>query len=94
MPAGQCITQHAGKPVPGAGLCCQQIASGKLAPVIGSHVQVTDAAGHCGTCSVVASTSKKLGRAGKPVLRYSRGGAACPTTSRGCCALQQALMHA
>lgn len=91
MPAGQCVTQHS-TTAPGAGLCCQQIASGKLKPVIGSTVQVTDKAGHCGTCSVVASRSKK--HAGAPVLKFTRGGAACPTTSRGCCALQAALMHA
>ena len=83
MPSS-CTDRHSSQ-TQGAGLCCHQIQSGALAKSIGSHVQVTDAGGHCGTCSVVASTSKK--HRGVAVLRYRRGGPGCPTTTHGCCAL-------
>lgn len=47
--------------------------------------QVTDAAGHCASCMIVGSTSKK--HPGKPVLKFVRGGPTCPTSSTGCCAM-------
>lgn len=80
-----CTTTHAGGPVQGPGLCCSAVQSGQLAKNIGATVLVTDAGGHCGHCSVVASTSRK--HPGRPVLRYRRGGAGCPTSGTGCCAL-------
>lgn len=79
-----CTNTHSAR-TQGPGLCCRMISSGALAPTIGASVQVTDAAGHCGHCSVVASTSRK--HPGRPVLRYKRGGAGCPTSAQGCCAL-------
>ena len=51
----------------------------------GRIVQVTDAAGHCASCMIVGSKSKK--HPGKPVLMFVRGGPACPTAGTGCCAL-------
>ena len=50
----------------------------------GRIVQVTDAAGHCASCMIVGSTSKK--HPGQPVLKFVRGGPACPTAGTGCCA--------
>lgn len=79
-----CTNTHSTK-TQGQGLCCQQVASGALAPTIGATVMVTDSAGHCGHCSVVASKNKK--HPGRPVLRYKRGGPGCPTSTSGCCAL-------
>ena len=49
------------------------------------HVMVTDAGGHCATCAIVGSRSKK--KPGHLALHYQRGGPGCPITSRGCCAL-------
>jgi hypothetical protein len=80
-----CVTTHAGGKVQGAGLCCSMVQSGQLGKTIGSTVMVTDAGGHCGTCNVVASKSKK--HLGRPVLRYKRGGPGCPTGGTGCCAM-------
>lgn len=90
MPNPVCTTTHSGPPVQGPGLCCAQVQSGALAPTIGSHVQVTvntKAGPRCGTCRVVASTSRKPSHAGKPRLLFTFGGPGCPSTNRGCCAL-------
>ena len=92
-----CVNTHSTK-TQGAGLCCAQVASGALSPTIGSSVMVTTAPstanpqGRCGTCRVVASTSKKPSQAGKPRLRFSFGGPGCPTAAHGCCALSTALI--
>ncbi len=51
----------------------------------GRIVQVTDAGGHCASCMIVGSKSKK--HPGKPVLMFVRGGPACPTAGTGCCSL-------
>jgi hypothetical protein len=51
----------------------------------GRIVQVTDAGGHCASCMIVGSTSRK--HPGKPVLKFVRGGPACPTAGTGCCSL-------
>jgi hypothetical protein len=51
----------------------------------GRIVQVTDAGGHCASCMIVGSTSKK--HPGKPVLKFVRGGPLCPTAGTGCCSL-------
>lgn len=57
--------------------------SGTLPP--GRAVTVSDTAGHCGTCMIVGSSSRK--HPGKPVLKYIRGGFGCPTAGTGCCAM-------
>jgi hypothetical protein len=49
------------------------------------RAQTTDAAGHCATCMIVGSSSRK--HPGKPVLRFIRGGPGCPTSGTGCCAM-------
>lgn len=46
---------------------------------------VTDAAGHCASCMIVGSASKK--HPGRPVLKFIRGGPSCPSATGGCCAL-------
>jgi hypothetical protein len=94
-----CTTTHSSK-VQGAGLCCAAVSSGALSPpppgttlapytpgsaATFSHTVVTDSGGHCGTCMIVGSKSRK--NPGKPVLRYIRGGPACPSSRTGCCAL-------
>jgi len=60
-----------------------QADAGQIPP--GRIVQVTDAGGHCASCMIVGSASKK--HPGKPVLKFVRGGPACPTAGTGCCAL-------
>jgi hypothetical protein len=49
------------------------------------RAQTTDASGHCSTCMIVGSSSRK--HPGKPVLRFIRGGPGCPTSGTGCCAM-------
>lgn len=51
----------------------------------GRIVQVTDSGGHCASCMIVGSTSRK--HPGKPVLKFLRGGPSCPTAGTGCCSL-------
>jgi hypothetical protein len=51
----------------------------------GRIVGVTDAGGHCASCMIVGSTSKK--HPGQPVLKFIRGGPSCPKSRTGCCAL-------
>lgn len=51
----------------------------------GRATTVTDSAGHCGTCMIVGSTSRK--HPGKPALKFIRGGPSCPSSATGCCAL-------
>lgn len=51
----------------------------------GRRVQVVDSAGHCATCMIVGSKSKK--HPGRPVLEFIRGGPGCPTAGTGCCAM-------
>lgn len=55
---------------------------------IGRIAQVTDSAGHCASCMIVGSSSRK--HPGRPVLKYIRGGPSCPTSSQGCCTLSGA----
>jgi hypothetical protein len=49
------------------------------------RAQTTDSSGHCSTCMIVGSSSRK--HPGKPVLRFIRGGPGCPTSGTGCCAM-------
>jgi hypothetical protein len=49
----------------------------------GRITQVTDAAGHCASCMIVGSSSRK--NPGAPVLKFIRGGPSCPSTMHGCC---------
>lgn len=51
----------------------------------GRRTQVVDAGGHCSTCMIVGSSSRK--HPGRPVLRFIRGGPGCPTSGTGCCAM-------
>jgi hypothetical protein len=78
--------QNGGLIVPPAGTILPQYTPGSAATLpAGRHVQVVDSGGHCATCMIVGSTSKK--HPGKPVLKFIRGGPGCPTSSTGCCAL-------
>lgn len=93
-----CVNTHSTK-VQGLSVCCAQVGTGLLPPPPGTilpvytpgseasfqHVQVTDGGGHCGTCMIVGSKSKK--HPGTPVLKFIRGGIGCPTTRTGCCSL-------
>jgi hypothetical protein len=51
----------------------------------GRITAVTDAQGHCGSCMIVGSSSKK--HPGAPALKFIRGGPQCPSSTQGCCAL-------
>lgn len=51
----------------------------------GRITQVTDARGHCASCLIVGSKSRK--HPGKPVLLFIEGGPGCPTSGTGCCAM-------
>ena len=51
----------------------------------GRITTVTDSLGHCASCMIVGSKSPK--HPGRPVLKYIRGGPACPSATTGCCAL-------
>lgn len=87
--AGLCCAavQSGQLPTPAAGTTLPVYTPGSSAAVFtaGRAVMVTNAAGKCGTCMVVGSKSAK--HPGRPVLKYISGGAHCPTSSTGCCAL-------
>ncbi len=54
----------------------------------GRITTVTDSAGHCASCMIVGSSSRK--HPGRPVLKFIRGGPSCPTAGTGCCAMAAA----
>lgn len=100
-----CTSVHSTK-VQGPGTCCLAVQSGALTPPpagttlpqytpgtaasypAGRIATVTDSAGHCASCLIVGSSSRK--HPGRPVLKFIRGGPACPTSSQGCCILNPA----
>lgn len=51
----------------------------------GRIAQVTDSGGHCASCMIVGSSSRK--HFGKPVLKFIRGGPGCAVAGSGCCAM-------
>jgi hypothetical protein len=103
MAGGQCVASHSIKtpgaglccqqvgvgltPPPAGTILPPYVAGQANAGQIpaGRIVTVTDAGGHCASCMIVGSTSAK--HRGKPVLKFVRGGPACPAAHTGCCSL-------
>jgi hypothetical protein len=84
--AGLCCTavQSGLLTPPAPGVILPQYAPGQAATLPpGRITQVTDAGGHCASCMIVGSSSKK--HPGKPVLKFIRGGPTCPSSGTGCC---------
>lgn len=71
-------------PPPGTTLPVYQPGGSFLLPP-GRITQVVDASGHCSSCMIVGSSSKK--HPGRPVLKFIRGGPGCPSGTGACCAL-------
>lgn len=80
-----CVNTHSSK-VQGAGTCCRSYPGGP--PTIGKRWATTDTKGHCIVCEIKPSRSTK--HPGRPVIGRGKGGALCPTTSEGCCAIAAA----
>jgi hypothetical protein len=82
-----CAALAAGQLVkPAAGTTLPQYTAGSAATLpVGRITQVTDSGGHCASCMIVGSSSRK--HPGKPVLKFIRGGPGCPVAGSGCCAM-------
>jgi hypothetical protein len=88
--AGLCCTavQQGQLVAPPAGTILPVYQPGQSAAVFaaGRAVAVSDVNQKCGTCMIVGSSSRK--HQGRPVLKFIHGGAQCPSSTTGCCALQ------